>query len=259
MTIAAGFTANDGIVLCADTQETISGYTKTHDGKIVLTVYQDMAMVIAGAGTLDYIQTAREAIHDGFPDRAVSMGQVSAHLKNKLLGFFDEHIARWAYFPDRERPSVQLLIGITGKKIPPALFHYDGTAFCMVRHKAIGAGILLANDLINNYCFGNFTVSQLANIGIYILAKVKRGVDGCGGSTHVIGLRKGRDFSFTEKDVVDKLEEELLAIEDDSAKAFVKAIAEKGPALSWQSEFEKKRKQLESKPPLKIQKSTDRQ
>jgi 20S proteasome alpha/beta subunit len=34
MTIAAGFVCSDGIVLCADTQETITGYTKNSTEKI---------------------------------------------------------------------------------------------------------------------------------------------------------------------------------------------------------------------------------
>jgi hypothetical protein len=34
MTIAAGFVCKDGVILCADTQETIPGYTKTDAQKL---------------------------------------------------------------------------------------------------------------------------------------------------------------------------------------------------------------------------------
>jgi hypothetical protein len=34
VTIAAGFYCNEGIVLCADSQTTASGYIKNYDGKI---------------------------------------------------------------------------------------------------------------------------------------------------------------------------------------------------------------------------------
>jgi 20S proteasome alpha/beta subunit len=63
MTIALGLRANDGIVLCADTQQTISGYIKTFNGKVHMTVYNDPRVVVAmaRAGTEDYIATPANA------------------------------------------------------------------------------------------------------------------------------------------------------------------------------------------------------
>lgn len=74
MTIALGLRANDGIVLCADTQQTISGYIKTYDGKVDITAYNDPRVVVAmaGAGTRDYIATARQSILGNFSEELKS-------------------------------------------------------------------------------------------------------------------------------------------------------------------------------------------
>lgn len=240
MTIAAGFVANDGIVLCADTQQTISGYIKTYDGKVRLYVSPgyEVTMAVAGAGTTDYIETARSAIARDFPDHK-TLPEIENYLRQELLKFFDEHLARWAYFPERERPTVELLVGVTGKKIPPSLFHYAGTAFARTYHKAIGDGVLLANELINRCCSANCTVNELGSLAIYVLSKVKRGVDGCGGETHIVGLRKGGDFALTDHNEIKKLESEFLTAEDESNTTFVKALTAKRLPLSWQSEYKK--------------------
>src|SRR5271157_3648330 len=50
MTIAAGYVCNSGIVLCADTQETIPGFTKTNANKLIAFPCPTVTLVFAGAG-----------------------------------------------------------------------------------------------------------------------------------------------------------------------------------------------------------------
>jgi hypothetical protein len=64
----------------------------------------------------------------------------------------------------------------------------DGTAFHRVDSKAIGAGILLANNLTEEYYDPRLSLSELINIAAFILWKVKKGVDSCGGHTDLIGF-----------------------------------------------------------------------
>jgi 20S proteasome alpha/beta subunit len=237
MTIAAGFVCNGGIVLCADTQETISGYIKTYDGKIDTCLYASgLVVAVAGSGTSDYIKTARSALLDDFPS-SKSFPEVRTEMEERLLTFFDKHLARWAYFPEREKPEVELLIGVAGRKMPCTLFHYAGTSFHRVAtSKAIGDGVLLANELINRYCFGNYNIEELSKLAIYILSKVKHGVDGCGGSTHLVTLRKGFDWGGADDKDVKILETAMLEIEKKSDKEFVKTILQEKLQLKWLSE-----------------------
>ena len=241
MTIAAGFVANDGMLLCADSQQTISGYIKTYEGKVVTHILREPPLVIAivGAGTVPYVKTASAAILKDFPNIEM-LDDIENHFKERLLTFFDKHLSPWASFPDRERPTVELLIGVTGRNTPHALFHYEGTSFCRSGTKAIGDGVLLANDLIHRYCFGNYTLSQLTALAIYILSKVKKGVDGCGGSTHIVALRKGLTFAMADNGEITKLEAEFLKLESTSDKAFAASVVKRPPSLRWFSQNRQK-------------------
>jgi hypothetical protein len=239
VTIALGFVANDGLLLCADMEQTI-GDIKTYDGKVRDIIFKEAAITVVGAGHVDYIQTAISAVVDHFPDSG-TLPEVEEELRGRLLRFFDDHLARWASFPNYDRPSVELLIGVSGKKFAPRLFHYEGTAFALTSMKAIGSGVLLANDLMHRYCFGNYTINQLASLAIYILSKVKKGVVGCGGLTHITALRENRDIAWSEKVVIEKLEREFLKMEAASDAAFAKAITESPLSLLWLSEHRPKR------------------
>src|ERR1700722_7493702 len=50
VTVAAGYHCDDGVVLCADTQETIPGYTKTDANKLIAFPSDSLNLVFAGAG-----------------------------------------------------------------------------------------------------------------------------------------------------------------------------------------------------------------
>jgi hypothetical protein len=62
LTIAAGFIGQNGIVLCADTQEVIPGLTKNEVDKIRLWKDQGLCIAIAGAGDSELIETASQRI-----------------------------------------------------------------------------------------------------------------------------------------------------------------------------------------------------
>lgn len=107
MTIAAGFRCNEGIVLCADMQETITGYIKGYDGKIVTHLFPHAIVCITGSGTSDYIHAAREKALIGL-DEVKDYESIRRRLESNLINFFDEHLARWSAFGESERPTVEL-------------------------------------------------------------------------------------------------------------------------------------------------------
>jgi 20S proteasome alpha/beta subunit len=245
VTIAIGFVANDGIAICADTQQTI-GNLKTYDGKVDLHIFHEprIAMIIAGAGNHDYIKTATDVMLEDWPGCA-NLKEVRATFKQRLLSFFDDHLAKWAYFPEAERPTVELLIGVSGKNIPMTLFHYEGTSFHRTYTRAIGNGVLLADEMIHKYCHADYKLAQLSSIGVFILSKVKHGVDGCGGSTHILALRKSGDFALTNDKEIKEMEESFLEVEKSTDKTLVDAVSGKPLFLSWHSESSR-RKRIEN-------------
>lgn len=245
MTIGLGLVGNDGLVLCADMQRTISGYTKTFDGKVGTHIFHNPRVVlsIAGAGDEDYIETAKQILLADFPEELEKRSDqihenIPVVLKERFLNFFDEHLARWV---ESERPSVELLIGVTGKDLCPRLFHCNGTAFHQVHQKAIGSGVLVADQLLLEYVHHHdYKVAELASLAVYILRRVKNGVDGCGGETHGVVLRKGYDFAFIDK--MEALEKKFAETDAETKKSVIQAICENRPPLQWMSEHKTKMK-----------------
>src|SRR5713226_602802 len=146
-----------------------------------------------------------------------------------------------------KRPTVELLVAVTGKGTHPRLFHYDGTSFHETSQKAIGEGVLLADQLLTQYGFGEYKVAQLSSLAVYILHKVKKGVDGCGGETHVVALRKGFDFALTDHKEIKEMERRFEELDKATDKTMAKSIFGTPLSLSWQSEYKKKNQQAKVK------------
>jgi hypothetical protein len=235
MTIAAGFVCKEGIVLGADSQETIRGFTKElSKGKVETGIYANFTIAFAGAGSSDYIRTAIQNVEWGI-SKCKNVRELQKQLRERLLDFFNEHLAPWAYFPEHERPTVELLIGTSFKDGPCGLFHYNGTSFHRILdHKAVGAGIIVANNLMSSYCWGVDKLNDLVPISIYIISQVKNSVDTCGGFTHLVVLREGADFALVNSNDIEKVETELENQEKENIDNFKKNISSKEMLkLSW--------------------------
>jgi 20S proteasome alpha/beta subunit len=241
VTIAAGFRCNDGIVLCADSLHTISGYVKHHEGKIDTCAMEDFVIAIAGAGTTDYIRTAVETItRPGL--EFIDLLQIEIALRDRMLEFFGRHLLPWSNFPESERPMVELLIAVTGKKKTQyhGLFHYAGTSFHRVYEKAIGAGILLADSLIAEHIHSDRvhrnpqTLPQLCSLAVFILSKVKKHVDGCGGYTDLVILDKAGGVAFVDSGKIEELERVYQTLERKTLDELEASIVQqKLPDFLW--------------------------
>ena len=83
------------------------------------------------------------------------------------------------------------------------------------------------------HCLGNYNVAQLSSLGVYIVGKVKAGVDGCGGNTIVVAVRTNCDLALTEMKNVMALESDFLAKDEAAAKVLTNEIVANPLALSW--------------------------
>ena len=232
VTIAIGLSCNEGIVLAADSQETIS-YLKQDVGKLRSVITDNCIVSFAGAGDTDYIDTALQMATADLHESEDFLS-VASHLEKRLLEFFKKHISPWSSFPSNDRPDVSLLMGITMRKTEGhGLYAYSGTAFHRVHTHSIGAGMLIADDLIGDYCFGNFNTTELIKLAVYVLLRTKRQVDGCGGFTNILVLKDGA-FTFVEGSEIEEMEKELRKKEKESVSQFKKIIlALPDPNLYW--------------------------
>lgn len=239
MTIAVGFACDEGIILATDSQETLSDLAKEHREKIVTTFTKDYIVAFAGAGDSDYIETAIEEAEDYLRGCKTikDIKDIREKLKEGLLAFFVKHLLIW---PQRERPGVALLIGVVTKG-GHDLLYYQGTSFYRVRQRAIGTGEILAKHLIFNYCTGAESIDEFASIAAYIISTAKTRVDGCGGFTNLIALKRGMNFGLTEPKEIDKIEAQLENKAEESNRKSRSVVVSHKVSISWLSRYECKK------------------
>jgi 20S proteasome alpha/beta subunit len=190
MTIAAGFYCTDGLVLCADTQETIVGYSKVNTQKMTQVSTEFYNVVFTGAGDSGLIDMTVQLMDQALTSRKPSAGwEIEKVLRDSLIGTFNAHIAPWSQFPAEDRPAVpDLLIGL---QFPTAalLYRASGTTFRSVREsQCVGTGVVLANSLIAKLFDYQMSIAQGWLIALYILHQAKTWVDGCGGNSDILLL-----------------------------------------------------------------------
>lgn len=182
MTIAIGFRCKDGVILCADTQETFDG-TKRNVPKLVVknsTNDHPLVLAVAGAGDGPLI------------DRLISdiWNQVStcSELDDACFAADDEILRiydRYASSFGGNLPSVELIYAIRSQD-KVRLFHASGQIVNEVSHRSIGVGHILSDYLTERMFFTDVGIGTMLQIATYILKETKQYVDGCGGESHIV-------------------------------------------------------------------------
>lgn len=210
MTIAAGFPCVDGLVLCADTRETISGYVKTDTEKIRTFEALEYKVVFTGAGGADLLDTMfDEMIEVLLTQKPQGFVQVSLTLKRKAKELYDSLVKPYLDLPLDERPTTPtILIGMQFKAAT-MFYKAHGATFPQLREaECVGMGIALGKTLIKRLHRFHMSLPHAVLIAIYILRHIKRGVDGCGGNSDIILLpNNGLTMTKFPTDEVRKLEE----------------------------------------------------
>lgn len=188
MTIAAGYVCNSGIVLCADSQETISGYTKNSTEKLMAFPCTDkLTLVFAGAGdnATQIDETAYEIAAKIIADAPENGGQFRKCMREVLEELFPK-----AHYPRARGPEVDLLMAV--KEAEEAkLYRIADCSLAPVRDTAaVGSGIVLALQLLERHYDRTVLVGEAAIVCTYVLHHVKKWVDGCGGNTKIALIPK---------------------------------------------------------------------
>jgi hypothetical protein len=184
MTLCASFLCKDGIVLCADTEETY-GDDKAHVQKLQWYTSKTFDVGIAGAGIgylVDYavIRTLEEL------GSAPADENCEARLRSSMQSLYQKEFKLYPVDSPSSR-LIQLLIAVRPKGKPPMLFCADGP---LVRHvkdvRVIGAELIqdVARDL-HRYCYGTVEAVYAA---MYLLKEARNRYQGVGGATHIITI-----------------------------------------------------------------------
>lgn len=206
VTIVAGFKCADGIVLCADTEETF-GNAKTSVPKLQVCYSsqtdhaEDLMFALAGAGNGPWVDKL-VALTWAQVQTATSFDE-ACHLAEKSIK--DAHEEYGNIFQPGMMPDAKLVYAVKmdGKS---KLFSSDGPLVNEQRHFAIhGCGAELGTYIYNLMCpsWTRHTLSQLAVLAAYIVYQAKTYVPGVGGSTHLVKLRNDggsfADFGNSDK------------------------------------------------------------
>ena len=190
VTIAAGFVCMDGVVLCADTQETIPGYTKNKTQKINMYMEQHFTVAITGAGDSEMIEALSQHLISAATSKFTFSDRFYGHkakllMEGALVDFFTRFLLP---YPHHERPPVELLVAVQSfqnrylykasgnilRSLDPGVS--EGAA-------CIGSGALLAKSLMERLYNPFLELADLVTIACYVTYQAKRWVDGCGGNT----------------------------------------------------------------------------
>ncbi len=211
MTICVGFRCVDGIMLCADTQETFSGYLKLKQPKIeikgaIFPMNQSPCAVFAGAGNDgDLIDVLADKLWCAMEPKGVEgLDAMIEAAENELTFQYQRLIP---LYPSGV-PETEFLVGVWAALNEFNLIKIRGPLLKRnVILDAIGCGDILATYLTMRLLYPKSWIGQATPVGIYIIDQVKEHVEGCGGNTQLVTIDyKGEVEVSPHKEVKDETE-----------------------------------------------------
>ncbi|MGA3133902.1 MAG: hypothetical protein ABSD59_24340 [Terracidiphilus sp.] len=198
MTIGAGVLATDGIVLAADSQETLDDYLKLFKPKVIeLTIGSaQLKCVVVGSGDGPFIDMLTERI-------ASLLGVVEPYLENAKdtvhQSILDVCHQIFPLYPTQEsRPQAHLLIGIwasDGLALLDSIVPMIKTA---EEHTFIGFGRDLAAYKAKQLMPPQMPLSVAVPLTAHILDIAKNNVEHCGGETKMVVIKRDGTVEKTQ-------------------------------------------------------------
>lgn len=246
MTVAASIMCEDGMILCADTEETISEDKKGNASKISLVTRpfrttrgvqifsmikdserkgpwltrSDWVIGIAGAGHSDwvsaFIQGMQDAVLIEMFNRQIDLDKLEKLLNKHTQDFFRRYVKSYADNP-QNRPQAHMLVVVQpSAKFEREAFRINDNVVLrseLNSYLAVGTGAPAFQHLADNLLRGSFSTRQAAAIAVYILKRVKSEVPGCGGNSHILMISKNGTIEALTAPRVTELEMHQAGIE----------------------------------------------
>lgn len=193
MTIAAGFVASDGIVLCADTLYT-DGQTKEYRDKIFswegLRTFVGFA--VAGHATIGrmVVDDCRDAL-DGLRRKGLSMSSILATIRPIIKRTYEQYVDTRP-LEERAASDFWLLIAISTQAEKFRLYSSVRASLSRIdTFECVGIGRQLGRYIIDPTYHQGMTVDEVALLGVHALASAKERVDGVGGRSQFVAVKDG--------------------------------------------------------------------
>lgn len=188
MTIAAGIVCRDAVLLCADTE--YSGYAAKSIGpKMGEFDCPGGKIGFALAGGSHFAWSAVEKLKQGL--QLVSPEETMAEAEAILEAEYRRHVFTHPSFPHDQSLPYWLLLVLQSPHRPVKLFVTSETALRPIHDCAcIGLGGETGEYLIRLSFYPHMADRRAFHLASYALARVKRSIQGCGGGTTFLILRK---------------------------------------------------------------------
>jgi 20S proteasome alpha/beta subunit len=237
VTIIAGFRCSDGVVICADTQETTylgeQPVSKRNIPKLSFhehTPYfreakplPDLAVAICGAGDGAFIEKlANEAWKSA--EGSASINEACIAIEEKIK---EMHREFGQIYQLGAMPTAKLIYGVKGDG-EARLFSADGPMVNLVDgFKSSGMGYYMADFLASRMYDSSLTAQQCVVLAAYILFQAKEHVDGCGGDSHIAVLRERESSGAIEAANIEAITKTLQYADQETGRLIL-AIANFG-------------------------------
>jgi hypothetical protein len=219
VTIAATIFCRDGMILCADTEATITDETKGAMSKIHVIVnhvdedgnsristthtpvsgkhpgawhwQHNWAIGITGSGWVDYVsvfmQGFEKRIMVAMKDAKFDWIKFQEILETHTEEFFTKYVRPYADRPD-QRPQAEMLIAVQTREatVRSAYRIHDNLILSQFdTDYVVGSGTAVFSYLAGELCRYR-PMRETAAIAAYILKRVKAEAIGCGGNSHIV-------------------------------------------------------------------------
>lgn len=225
MTLVTTLMGREGVVMFADTQETVGGYAKKPVDKLTLwNEHPDRPFRFAIAAATDdttYLEMLEREISGTLLKLNGNwLRSIEKDLADTLTTFYAKHI-----WPQSKNPRIEFLITI--QPLPhglPDVIHIAGTAVSIPSlsesHKSIGVGAFLADYIVPMILDGGEGLAHLAMAAVYLGKQVHENVDGCGPVDRIVLLGRDGECDELYSDVIRQMEAAVYPLREVMTHAF---------------------------------------
>jgi 20S proteasome alpha/beta subunit len=205
MTLIAGFTCRDGLLICADMEEVGVGASKRKINKLFYRAVGDCVIIFTGSGSSAVIDNAirrmDEAIKKGI---GLSDSSEVQELVDKTLRTVYE---TYVWPNTRTDHDVKLLIGYSKHFEQQMWITHELVTSPEVRYVCAGIGEDLANYFADRLYHPAYSEQQMVRLATFIFREVKNNVTGVGQGTQMWMLPKvghPKFYNWHETEILEK-------------------------------------------------------
>ncbi len=198
MTAILGLSYLDGVLMMADTEESLGGDAKSECDKLYRFSFPSGTVVTGGAGDSHLIECANQDLHQFFARTVkTTPGEMLEALNGFALNFFEETVSPLRGF--QYEPGLEMLIAVNCNKQSTLLFKWAQNRVIWIappQHTSIGSGVVQIHPMLRDVQFVASKECMLFH-GLRMMYHAKRAVVGVGGKTEAFALQNdGATHSF---------------------------------------------------------------